>query len=84
MTRPCLYDLCAHAEIQAAEDFSIETMLELLPGDVGYAVAHSFRHRYSLSSPGLAASGVASAIHDFSTTLQPLVLLIAFDSTLKS
>ena len=51
MTWACLSNLCAHAEIQTAEGASIETMLELLPRDVGYAVAHSFQQRYSLSSP---------------------------------
>ena len=50
MTSTCLSKVCAHADIEAAEDASIGTMLELLPRNVGYAVAHSFRHRYSLSS----------------------------------
>ncbi|KAL3141866.1 hypothetical protein ABBQ32_004530 [Trebouxia sp. C0010 RCD-2024] len=37
----------AAADSEAEEDASIETMLELLPNAVGYAVAHSFRQRSS-------------------------------------
>lgn len=37
-----------HADSEAEEDASIVTMLDLLPEDVGYAVAHSFRQRCTL------------------------------------
>lgn len=81
MAGACLSDLCAHAETEAAEDANIETMLELLPRDVAYAVARSFHQRYSLSSQGFNASAVTSSGHDavlHSTSMQPYVLVDCF------
>ena len=63
-------------------------MLELLPSEVGYAVAHSFRTRYGLSSPDCKTStvtpssprlGLDAILHG--TTLQPPGVLTACDRT---
>lgn len=81
MASACLSDLCAPAETEAAEDANIETMLELLPREVGFAVAGSFQQRYSLSSLGFSASAVTSSGQDavlHSRTLQPNVFVDCF------
>ena len=44
-----LSTVCTHADMEAANNASLEMMLELLPREVGYAVAHSLQNRYSLS-----------------------------------
>ena len=61
-------------------------MLELLPRNVGYAVAQTFQYRYSLSSTDFEASTVTCSGHDamlHSTTLQPPLVLIACDSAFE-
>ena len=72
MTNTCMDSLHAHADIEAAEDASIETMLDLLPRNVGFAVVQIFRYRYSFvqQAHGLTICNVKHK----STTWQPLLL----------
>lgn len=56
--------VCTHADTEAANDASLKMMLDLLPREVGYAVAHSLQNGYNLSPSCSIALKVVFSAHN--------------------